>query len=150
MNEIFKKFSDKYNKNKDPKKIPIQDIEKLEREFQIILPQDYKSFLINYGCLHTPDILDLIVDNDLALNDVQEFWGIENIIYDKKNEWSAQIKPDLIPFALDCMGSLFGFLTSDLKEKKETVPVYFFDHDFDTVEKKSESFSNWINEFNKL
>ncbi len=148
--EIFKEFSIKYNKNEDVKKVSVSDIEKLESEFNIYLPKDYRIFMQEYGDMYTPDILDLIVDDELDFNDVQQFWDIDSIIFDKQNESSSQISPDFIPFALDSMGSLFGFLTSDLKEKKENAPVYFFDHDFDTVEKKSSSFSEWIENFNRI
>lgn len=148
--KIFKIFSDKYNKNKVAKKASELDIEKLESELNVILPKEYKKFIRNFGDLWTPGILDLIVDEELDLNDIQNFWKVEKIIFDKKNEWTSQIKPDLILFGSDCMGSIFGFLSSVLKENKESCAVYFFDHDFDTVEKVSDSFSDWINKFNQI
>ncbi|MEW4924421.1 SMI1/KNR4 family protein [Algibacter sp. 2305UL17-15] len=148
--DIFKEFSNKYNKNEDIKKASESDIKNLESEFSIYLPSDFKTFILNFGDLWTPDILDLVVDNEIDLNDVQQFWNIESIIFDKKNEWTSQISTDIIPFASDCMGSIFGFLTSDLNERKESVSVYFFDHDFNTVEKKSDSFSEWIDNFNRI
>ncbi len=148
--EIFKEFSSKYNRSEDAKKASESDIEKLEFEFNINLPNDYKNFLLNFGNLWTPDILDLIVDEELDLNDVQNFWKVEDIIFDKKNEWTSQITPNLMPIGSDCMGSIFGFLTSDLREKKESCAVYFFDHDLNTMEKISDSFSEWINKFNRI
>lgn len=78
------------------------------------------------------------------------FWDIESISYDKKNEWTSQISTDLIPFASDSMGNIFGFLSADLKSEHESSSVYFFDHDFDTVDKIANSFSEWLNEYNNI
>ena len=146
--EILREFSNRFNKKDDLKKASESDIQKLESEFGITLPKDYKTLIAELGNMWTPDILDIIVDNQLELNDVQDFWDIESITYDKKNEWTSQISTDLIPFASDSMGNIFGFLSTDLTTENETISVYFFDHDFDTVEKISDSFTEWINEFN--
>ena len=146
--EILREFSNRFNKKDDLKKASESDIQKLESEFGITLPKDYKTFIAEFGNISTPDILFIIVDKKIELNDVQDFWDIESITYDKKNEWTSQISTDLIPFASDSMGNIFGFLSTDLTTENETISVYFFDHDFDTVEKISDSFTEWINEFN--
>ncbi|MFD2565528.1 SMI1/KNR4 family protein [Aquimarina rubra] len=148
--EILNKFSKRFNKRDDVKKASESEIKNFESEFGIVLPNDFKKFIAEYGNIWTPDILDIIVDNEIELNDVQNFWDIETISFDKKNEWTSQISTDLIPFASDSMGNIFGFLSADLKTEKESSSVYFFDHDFNTVDKIADSFSEWINEFNKL
>jgi hypothetical protein len=148
--EIFKQFVSKYNgKDEINPQTEIQ-IQKLENEFNIYLPKDWKLFLLNYGSIWTPEILDIIVDDELDINDVQDFWDIEQIEYDKKNEWTSKITTDLIPFASDSMGNIFAFKINDIKTPKESSEVYFFDHDFDTVEKISNSFTEWINEYNQI
>ena len=148
--EIFNKFITRFDKNDDLEKASVSDIEKLKKELRINIPNDFELFLTKYGNVYTPDILDIIVDNEIDLYDVQEFWTTERIIYDKQNEWTAQLSTDLIPFASDSMGNIFAFLTSDLKEKKKSSAVYFFDHDFDTVEKLTDSFSEWIDNYNRI
>ena len=146
----LKQFAERFNKSDDAKASTQIDIDRLEHEFQISLPNDYKTFLSNFGNIWTPDILDLVVDNDLDINDVQQFWTIDKIIYDKHNEWTSNLSLDIIPFASDCMGNIFAFLRQDIKSPTETANVYFFDHDFDTIEKISNSFTDWIEEFNKI
>ncbi len=148
--DIFNLFSSKFNKSDDATPSTQSDIDLLEEEFQINLPNDYKSFVLKYGNIWTPDIVDFIVDEDLDLNDVQQFWNTECIVNDKKNEWTSQLSTDLIPFASDCMGNIFAFSTKDLQQKSETAVIYFFDHDFDTVVKIADSFTDWIDRFNKL
>ncbi|HLK29296.1 MAG TPA: SMI1/KNR4 family protein [Puia sp.] len=146
----FKQFAERFNKNDNLKPFAQFEIDQLENEFQIILPTDYKVFLLTIGDAWTPDILDLVVDQNADIHDVQQFWSIERIIYDKQNEWTSQVATDIIPFASDCMGNIFSFLRQDLKLRNDTASVYFFDHDFDTVEKISDSFKEWINVFNSL
>ena len=146
----LKQFADRFNKSDDAKPSTQVDIDSLENKFQIYLPNDYKTFLLNFGNIWTPDILDIVADNELEINDVQQFWTIERIIYDKQNEWTSQLSTDLIPFASDCMGNIFAFIRHDIKSPSDTASIYFFDHDFDTVEKISNSFTDWIEEFNKI
>ena len=118
--QIFNKFKTRFDKNDDLEKASESDIENLEKKLKINIPKDFQVFLAEYGNIYTPDILDIIVDNEIDLCDVQEFWTVKRIIYDKQNEWTAQLSTDLIPFASDSMGNIFAFLTSDLKEKKES------------------------------
>lgn len=146
----FEKFVERFNKSDEAKPSTQIDIYALEKEFKIFLPNDYKAFLTSFGNIWTPNILDLIVDQELELNDVQDFWDIDKIIYDKRNEWTAQVSTDIIPFASDCMGNIFAFLTNEIKSPTETANIYFYDHDFETIEKVSPSFKNWIDSFNKL
>ncbi len=146
----FKQFVERFNKSDDAKASTQIDIDMLEKELKIYLPYDYKTFLLSFGNIWTPDILDLIVDQELEINDVQDFWDIEKIIYDKQNEWTSQVSTDIIPFASDCMGNIFAFLTNDIKSPTETADIYFYDQDFDTVEKISPSYKDWIDSFNKL
>ena len=148
--KVFRQFVDKYNKNEKIKLVIQTDIELIEKEFYIHLPVDYKTFIQTYGYVWTPDILDVIANKALDMSDVQEFWEIESIIDDKKNAWTSKLTIDIIPFASDCMGNIFGFLTSDLKQERQTASIYFFDQDFDTVDKISDSFTDWIDRFNKI
>lgn len=143
-------FAKRFNQSDDAKPATRTDIEKFEQDFGIFLPNDYRIFLSNFGNIWTPDILNLVVDKELEINDVQNFWNIDKIIYDNQNEWTSQIVPEIIPFASDCMGNIFAFLRDELKSPKESAHVYFYDHDFNTVEKVSSSFKRWIEQFNHL
>lgn len=148
--EVFNEFSKKYNKSNVAQKETQSDIEKLESEFNIFLPKDYKLFLQEVGNITTPDIFDLIYENEFDLHCIERFWDIGTIIYDKKYELTSQLSVDLVPIA-EGVGSVFGFLTADLKIKKESAPVYIFELDFiNTAEKVSESFTEWIGKFNNI
>ena len=84
MTELFKKFSQRFNKNDSSSPELESKITNLESELEVKLPSDYRIFLSQFGDLWTPGISDLIVDNKLELTDVQDFWNCERIVYDKK------------------------------------------------------------------
>ncbi len=87
MTEL-EQFVRRFNKSEEAKP-PIQaDIDNLEQEFHIFLPFEYKLFLLAFGNIWTPEILDLVVANESDVYDVQQFWSIDKIIFDKRNEWT--------------------------------------------------------------
>jgi len=150
MRENFNLFYNRFNQNEFNEPNSETEIQSFETKFQINFPTEYRLFLSTYGDLYTPDILDLVCDNELDLNDVQDFWKIEKIRYDKEKEWTSQLDIDLIPFASDCMGNIFGFKMEELRNKEQPEHIYFFDHDFDTIVKVSNSFVEWLDQYLKL
>lgn len=143
----FKSFYDRFNRNDSNAPELELNIQAFEKEYQINFPKDFREFIAVYGDLWTPDILDLIDDNKLDINDVQDFWSIERIKYDKENGWTSKLETDLIPFASDCMGNIFVFKREELKDSKEISNIYFFDHDFDVIDFVSSSFTEWIKRY---
>jgi hypothetical protein len=66
----FRKFADRFNKSANAAPSTQSDIDKLEKELNIQMPNDYKRFLLSIGNIWTPDILDLAADKELDLADV--------------------------------------------------------------------------------
>ncbi len=149
MTEL-KQFVERFNQSDKAKPSTPNEIETLEQLIGICLPDDYKSFILVFGNIWTPGILDLIVDNKLDIYDVAQFWTIDKIIYDKQNEWTSHVSPEIIPIASDSSGNIFAFLKQDLNISLNTANIYFYDHDFDTVEIIAESFTGWIDAYNKI
>jgi len=148
--DVFKSFFQRFNKNKDSNPASLQKVQSLELKLGIHLPTGYYNFLTTYGDLWTPDILDLIDDLDLDLNDVQDFWNIDKIAVDVETGWTSGLEIKLFPFASDCMGNIFGFKFDDMKSKEPTCAVYFYDHDFNELERVSDSFEEWIAQYLQL
>jgi len=147
MENIFKTFYDQYNKNEFSKGELENDINQFEKDYSIRFPDDFRKFLLEFGNLWTPNILDLIVDNDSDLNDIQDFWKIERIRYDKAKEWTAQLEFDLIPIASDSMGNIIGYSTKEITYINQNSTLYFFDHDFDTIEPINKSFTEMLKSY---
>lgn len=149
MTEL-RQFVERFNQSDKATPSTHDEIENLEQLFRIFLPDDYKNFLLNFGNIWTPDILDLVVDNKLDVYDVAQFWTVDKIIYDKQNEWTSHVSPEIIPIASDSLGNIFSFSRQDLNIPVDTAHIYFYDHDFDTVEKIADSFTGWIDSYNKI
>jgi hypothetical protein len=145
---FFNRFG--VNSQKSPAKpFQLEEFNSMEERLNIEFPRSYKYFALTYGNIWTPNILDLIDEMGIEIADVQEFWNAERIVFDKENEWTSNIE-SLIPFASDCMGNIFCFAVEDLKSKKDDCNIYFYDHDFDTIENLSISFEQWIEQFNRI
>jgi hypothetical protein len=147
----FSKFSSLFDKASEVQTASLSEIQSLERILQIKLPEDFKLFMNNYGTLWTPHILNIIVDNEIEMDDIQQFWSAEEILEDNKSGITNQIEvADLIPFASDCMGNIFAFKSFDLKMERQTANVYFFDLDFNEMRLVANSFTALIEDFNGL
>lgn len=147
---IFETFAKRFNRNTSAKPLAEVDLERLERELSIMLPLDYRSFMLTVGDAWTPHILDIIVDQKIEMQDIQNFYSADAILHDKHHGWASRLDTDLIPFGSDCVGNTLGFLRNDLDLVRDTASVYLYDHDFGTIEKISSSFSDWIDRYNEL
>lgn len=146
----FSTFSFRFNKNDKSKTASQEEILKLESLLKIRIPDDYKIFLANYGDLWTPSVLDILVDNDIDMPDIQQFWSVDEIIDDKLAGYTKQIAEDMVAFASDCMGNFYSFLSKDIKRQQLGAPIYYFDLEFDKMHLFANSFIDLIESYNKL
>ncbi|MEI6894364.1 MAG: SMI1/KNR4 family protein [Colwellia sp.] len=137
--------------NKDAM-IPVDsnDIADLESKLNVFLPDSYKYLITTYGLVHTPNVLTKICDLSAEISEVQDFLSLDDIFsLSKLYEMTGMPKGHIL-FASDCKGSMFCFKHSDCTSKNTDLPVWFFDRDFFTVTKVSDSFSEWLDKFNEL
>jgi hypothetical protein len=126
------------------------DISELESRLNVILPDSYKYLISTYGLLHTPNVLTKICDLGVEISEVQDFLSLEDVSsLSKLYEMSGMPKGHIL-FASDCKGNMFCFKLTDCESKQVDIPVWFFDHDGGTVKKVSNTFSEWLGEFNDL
>ncbi|WNC72105.1 SMI1/KNR4 family protein [Thalassotalea psychrophila] len=126
------------------------DIAELESKLNVFLPDSYKYLISTYGLVHTPNVLTKICDLDSDISEVQDFLSLEDVFsLSKLYEMSGMPKGHAL-FASDCKGNMFCFKHTDCASKKVDAPVWFFDHDLCTVKKVSNSFIEWLEEFNEL
>ncbi|MDG1731930.1 MAG: SMI1/KNR4 family protein [Thalassotalea sp.] len=130
--------------------INADDIAELEAKFNAILPDSYKYLISTYGLVHSPNVLTKICDLNSDLCEVQDFLSLEDVYsLSKLYEMSGMPKGHIL-FASDCKGNMFCFKLEDCINKQTDSPVWFFDHGLSTVKKVSNSFAEWLNEFNEL
>jgi hypothetical protein len=132
--------------------VPISknDITELESKLDFFLPDSYKYLISTYGLLHTPNVLTKICDLGVAISEVQDFLSLDDIFsLSKLYEMSGMPKGHIL-FASDCRGNMFCFKLTDCVDKQKDLPVWFFDQSVGTVKKVSNSFLEWLEEFNDL
>jgi hypothetical protein len=132
--------------------VPINklDIEELESKLNVLLPDSYKYLISTYGLVHTPNVLTKICDLGVDISEVQDFLSLEDVFsLSQLYEMSGMPKGHIL-FASDCKGNMFCFKLADCTSKQIDSPVWFFDHGLCTVTKVSDSFTDWLDEFNEL
>ena len=132
--------------------VPINshDISALESKLNSFLPDSYKYLISTYGLVHSPNVLTKICDLNADVSAVQDFLSLEDMFSLSKLEERSGMPKGYVLFASDCKGNMFCFKLTDCASKQIDLPVWFFDHDFCTVEKVSNSFIEWLEEFNEL
>jgi len=126
------------------------DISELESKMGAILPDAYKYLISTYGLIHTPNVLTKICDLGVGISEVQDFLSLEDVFsLSKLYEMSGMPKGHVL-FASDCKGNMFCFKLTDCKSRQLDIPVWFFNQDLRTVKKVSNTFSEWLGQFNEL
>jgi len=132
--------------------IPIDkhDIKALETNLNAVLPNAYKYLISTYGLVHTPNVLSKICHLNVEISEVQDFLSLDDVFsLSKLYEMTGMPKGHIL-FASDCKGNMFCFKLSDCKTEQVDSPVWFYNHGLSSVNKVSDSFSEWISQFNAL
>jgi len=132
--------------------VPIEnnDITEVESKLGAFLPDSYKYLISTYGLVHTPNVMSKICALGSEISEVQDFLSLEDMLsLSKLYEMTGMPKGHIL-FASDCKGNMFCFKLTDCTSKQTDVPVWFFNRDVCTVKKASNSFTEWIEEFNEL
>jgi hypothetical protein len=140
--EIHQEFVSRFHSGKRPKPVADAKLDAIEQALNTKLPAAYRQFMMRFGVVYTPSILDEVADERLGFPDIQEFIKPAHVIRDTKSYWAAGMPEDVIGFASDCMGNMIGF-------RRQTVacddaPVVFFDHDYVEVSEIAPSFDAYL------
>lgn len=132
--------------------VPIntQDITELESKLQGILPDSYKYLISTYGLVHTPNVLTKICDLNSDISEVQDFLSLEDVASLSQLYEMGGMPKGHILFASDCKGNMFCFKLSDCANQQTDTPVWFFNYGACSVTQVSNSFTEWLDEFNEL
>jgi SMI1 / KNR4 family (SUKH-1) len=134
-----------------PEPVEAGALAEVERHFGAALSDAYKREVLAHG-LPRPRraLLTSIVDRELDIHDVENFYNPAEIIEFTRGWRSAGMAEDLIAFASDCMGNQHCFRLSKGILQKEIVvrpEIWFFDHDLVEVDLEASDFDAWINRY---
>lgn len=122
------------------------DLQRAEERFGVRLPEGYRQAVLEYGLPRpTADLLHAIVERDLDIHSVGDFFSPSEII-EQTLAWREIGMPEqLIAFASDGCGNKFCFDADRLRSGAvDSCAIWFFDHDFGRVNAIEDSFTAWI------
>jgi hypothetical protein len=147
---IIDQFVSLWGRKDNPVLATKAEIDEVENSLSMILPESYKYMVQKYGDVYTPNILDTIVEKNVELVDVQNFSLPKQAAEDTMAYEKAGMPGGHFAFASDCMGNLFCFRIDECKEISTEPSIWFFDHDFVTMDKAYNNFYEWLNNYLKL
>jgi hypothetical protein len=131
--------------------INVNDILELESKLTVFLPDSYKYLISTYGLVHSPNMLTKVCDLNADVSSaVQDFLSLDDVYSLSKLYEMAGMPKGHILFASDCKGNMFCFKLSDCASKQIDSPVWFYDQGNCSVQKVANSFTKWLDQFNKL
>ena len=144
------RFTEKWTSGHYPP-VPVTeaDLCSVEQRFALRLPEDYRQAVLQTG-LPRPTIalLDAIVDRELDLHSLGDFYSPAEIISATLSWRELGMPEQLIAIASDGCGNKFCFDGDRLREGDVAgQAIWFFDHDFGTVDQIAPSFDAWIKAF---
>jgi hypothetical protein len=143
-------FVKNWNQNDSLQTATLEEIEKVENQLNLKLPNSYKYLVTHFGDLYTPDTLETIVDNDLEINDVQDF-DLPIQALERTQSWKkAGLPTGYYAFASDSMGNMFCFKYDECNNENSEPHIWFFDHDFIEIEEEAENLLSWLKRFNEI
>lgn len=144
------RFAEKWAWADDPPdRVSEQDLHSVEQQLLVRLPEDYRQAVLEFGLPRTTiALLDAIVERELDLHSLGELYSPTEIIEETLAWREIGMPGHLIAFASDCCGNMFCFDANQLRNgSANNKAIWFFDHDFETVEEIAPSFEAWVNNF---
>jgi len=145
--EIQQKFVTRFGVTPPTPSPPIAetDLDRAEFQLGIVFPRAYRQFVLTYGPVWTPNILQITVDHQCETWDISWFFTPSECVEDTRLYRSGSMSERLVAFASDCMGNSFCFDQSDLFDARpDDAAVWFFDHDYCQDSKLSDTFDQWL------
>ncbi|MFB9981767.1 SMI1/KNR4 family protein [Mesorhizobium kowhaii] len=129
-----------------PDSVSEEDLDAAEQQLGVCFPEDYRRAVLDVG-LPRPTIalLHAIVERELDLHDLGNFYSPKEIVEETLG-WREIGMPDrLVAIASDGSGNKFCFNADQLgRDSADMRAIWFFDHDFGTVDEVAPSFHAWI------
>ena len=130
--------------------IPSGDIAELELKLNAVLPDSYKYLIASYGLVHSPNVLTKTCDLGVEISQVQDFLSLDDVFsLSQLYEMTGMPKGHVL-FASDCKGNMFCFKLADCATQQKDLPVWYFDRNLCEINKVSNGFVQWLEEFNRL
>ena len=124
-----------------------QDLRLVEQRFLVRLPDGYRQAVLHFGLPQGIKfaLLTAIVERELDLDSLGDLYSPAEIIQETLDWREIGMPEQLIAFANDGCGNKFCFDVTQLRNGSAEQAIWFFDHDFGTLDEIAPSFEAWIN-----
>lgn len=132
-----------------PEPVAESDLRSVEQRLSVHLPDDYRQAVLKVG-LPRPTIalMHAIVERELDLHSLSDFYSPVEIIEETTGWRDIGMPKQLVAFASDGCGNKFCFNADQLNDgSTEGSAIWFYDHDFGTLDQIAPSFHAWIEAF---
>jgi hypothetical protein len=132
-----------------PIKVEKSDLNSAEASLGILFPEDYRAEVLSVGLPRpTLALLSAILEQRVELQDLSALNTPQEIVEETEGWREAGMPANLVVIGNDSLGNKFCFDKADLQTEVTTsARVYFWDHDFGTVDLVADSFSEWIGSY---
>src|SRR5688572_7115886 len=113
---LHQAFFGRFAERSPPSPVSEEDLKRAEMELSIFFPESYRALVLRFGAFRTPGLLRIIVDREVSLHTLQEFFTGKELIESTALYRSGGMPEDLVGVASDCTGNLVCFSTKDLRE----------------------------------
>lgn len=146
--DVFLAFMAKWVGMLSQPPVGAEAIATVEKQLSLSLPASYRRFVVSHGTPGTTiALLRSIVEGAHDVHDVSEFIAVDELAQATQVYESGGMESGFLGFATDCMGNMFLFRKADCVAGAEDAPVWFFDHDFVTIDEEASSFMVWLERF---
>jgi hypothetical protein len=146
--DVFQAFVGKWVASAEP--VSDLALRELENQLKLALPAAYRRFVTQHGTSYCPGLLSAIVDGQHEFHDLQQFVAVGEIAEATAMYESGGMEFGFVGFASDCMGNMFLFKREDCTPGAEDAAVWFFDHDFVSIEAEAPSFLEWLRRYAEI
>ena len=124
-----------------PSPVTKDELDSAQAKLAVVLPEEYLRAVLQVGLPSaTIALLNSIVENDMNIHDIAEFFTPEEMV-DRTVTWKTMGLPEqMTAFASDGMGNLFVFVHAD----EHDGAIGICDHDNAEVKILATSFDAWI------
>ena len=144
--KIFQTFVDKWIGNDERMPVSRSRIDALEDLLGTTLPSAYREFMTTVGAVSVPvALLSSIVDQQLDVADVQDFYDPENVLSATRAWRKMGLPENLFAVASDSSGNQFCLAIPDIGEAvDDDASIWFFDHEEPEAYDMEVPFTKWI------
>lgn len=130
------------------KAIDISYLAEVEEKLSIIFPDSYKYLLVNYGLLHSPNVMTKTCDLSVDVSQVQDFFSLADVVALSELYQLTGMLDGYIIFAADSYGNMFCFSIAECETESGDAAVFLANSTVSDVKKIAESFTAWLLTFN--